>query len=58
MYSPDGLLAPLFMVVYPEPDTDVSPLCLVLLELFELLFGLKVVIFAHSSTQLYRDIGQ
>ena len=46
------------MVVYPELDTDVSPVCLVLLELYELLFGLKVVIFAHSSTQLNRDIAQ
>lgn len=28
--SPDSLLAPLSMVLYPELDTDVSPVCVVL----------------------------
>lgn len=46
------------MVLYPEIDTDVSPVCLVLLESFEPSFNVKVVIFAHHSAQLHRDIGQ
>jgi hypothetical protein len=49
MHLPVGLSEALFMVVYLETDIDVSPLCLVLLESFELLFSLKVVIFAHAS---------
>lgn len=46
------------MVLYPELDIDVSPTYLVLLESSEPLFSLKVVIFAHPTGQLHRDIGQ
>lgn len=55
---PDGLLVALFMVLYLELDTDVSPVYLVFLESFEPLFSLKVVIFAHPTAQLHRYVGQ
>lgn len=58
IYFPDGLLVALFMVLYPKLDIDVSPAYLVLLESFEPLFSLKVVILAHPTAQLHRDIGQ
>lgn len=45
-------------MLYAKLDIDVSPVCVVLLQLFEPLFSLKVVIFAPSSAQLHRDIGQ
>lgn len=57
MLVPKGRLVALPMVSCGKLGVDVLPVCLVLPELFEPWFSLRVVIFAHPMLNC-GDIGQ